>query len=114
VEQVYHDMVEAGVEPDVYTFNTLINACAQRGDAERARDVFDEMKRTGVVADVFSYNTMILAFEQAGDWRAAIKVGSTLCLMEHRPCQGWDDLQRLRIHVACGIACFLRSLTTYN
>ena len=74
--QVYHEMVERGVEPDVYTFNTLINACAQRGDAERAKDVFDEMKRMGVPADVFSYNTMIQAFEQAGDWRAAIKVRS--------------------------------------
>lgn len=78
---MYHDMVEGGVEPDVYTFNTLINACAQRGDAERACDVFDEMKRMGVAADVFSYNTMILAFEQAGDWHAAIQVGPTLYLM---------------------------------
>lgn len=80
MHQVYHDMVEGGVEPDVYTFNTLINACAQRGDAERACDVFDEMKRMGVAADVFTYNTMILAFEQAGNWHAAIKVGSTSCI----------------------------------
>ncbi|GKV27860.1 hypothetical protein SLEP1_g36980 [Rubroshorea leprosula] len=51
-------MFELGIEPDVITFNTLINgSCVERKVFE-SRRVFDDMVRDGFHLDLITYSTL--------------------------------------------------------
>ena len=49
-------MDDDGLDPDQYTINEALNACARGGQWERALELLDLARDQGVVLDVISYN----------------------------------------------------------
>ncbi|KAF7729008.1 hypothetical protein EC973_005039 [Apophysomyces ossiformis] len=57
--RVLKSMQEKGLDPNVYTYNTLIGCFKRANDLDRSLILFEEMKRKGVERDVGTYNTLI-------------------------------------------------------
>lgn len=55
-------MVQDGVIPDVYSYNTTIHAMIQAGDIRGAESMLDTMRKVGVAPDTTSYNTLLAAW----------------------------------------------------
>ena len=60
-------MVEQGVQPNAYSYSTVINACAKAGDVAAACQHLAEMEHTGVQADVVVYSGVLDACAKASD-----------------------------------------------
>lgn len=63
---VFRQMVDAGVPPDVATFNVLLGACAVAGDVPRALRTLQTLRAAGHVPDVITYTSLIKAYGKAG------------------------------------------------
>ena len=65
-------MRRAGVQPDSWSFNTLMSACERCNEAERALEVFSMMEREArrthgyVRPCLYTYNTLISGCGKAG------------------------------------------------
>ncbi|KAI4965684.1 hypothetical protein ZWY2020_051139 [Hordeum vulgare] len=71
VRQLLDAMRGQGIEPDLVSFNTLINASAKSGCLApgAAFDLLHEVRQAGLRPDVITYNTLIMAvFEEMIDW----------------------------------------------
>ena len=66
------------MEPDVVTYNTVVNAHAQKGNAEGAVRVFEAMRKQGMEPNVVTYNTVVNAYAQKGDAEGAVRVFETM------------------------------------
>ena len=51
-------MAKAKLEPDVWTYNTLINTLREEGDDAAAESVVEEMKKAGVEPDERTLETL--------------------------------------------------------
>lgn len=60
-------MLAAGVKTDAFSYNSVINACAQRRDIERAETWLEKMLSEGIQADEVSYSSVIKACVQKGE-----------------------------------------------
>ncbi len=72
-------MIEAGVEPDVVTYNTLIAAAKEY---EQGRAVFDEMIEAGVEPDELTHSTLVSLvpeFESGCDLARELSERSLFC-----------------------------------
>jgi pentatricopeptide repeat protein len=58
VENLYLEMIEDGIKPNVYIYNTMIDAYAKNEELEKAIEMFASMKRDGVKPDVMYYITV--------------------------------------------------------
>ena len=58
-EQVFSDMEQAQIEPDVITFNCLIKAACNGDSIGRAMDYFRLMPTKGIEPDEVTFNTLI-------------------------------------------------------
>jgi pentatricopeptide repeat protein len=70
--EIYHDMRENKLQPNVATFNALIDLCARNGDVERAADIFRDMCAAGVAPDLITYSTVIKGYCVKGELEQAI------------------------------------------
>ncbi|KAG6404614.1 hypothetical protein SASPL_136865 [Salvia splendens] len=67
VPALVKEMKEAGVMPDVYTYNVWMRALAATGDIDGVERVIDEMKRDGrVAADWTTYSNLASIYADAG------------------------------------------------
>ena len=66
----------ADLRPDVYTYGSLIAACAKVRDASKALSLLDEMLKSGdkISPSTVVFNSCITACGQAGRWEDAQKV----------------------------------------
>ena len=71
---VWKPMPAAGVETDVISYNSLIFACGNAGEAEEALKVFKSMQTAGVKADIISYKTLIMV------WHVCVHVHARTCV----------------------------------
>ncbi|CAE7359560.1 unnamed protein product, partial [Symbiodinium microadriaticum] len=55
------------VKTDAFSYNSVINACAQRRDIERAETWLEKMLSEGIQADEVSYSSVIKACVQKGE-----------------------------------------------
>ncbi len=53
--------------PDVITYNTVISACAKRGDMERLERWLARMEEENVVPNAITYTSVISACAKGGD-----------------------------------------------
>ncbi|GJN29377.1 hypothetical protein PR202_gb17600 [Eleusine coracana subsp. coracana] len=77
VRQLLDAMRDRGVEPDLVSFNTLINAMAKSGCLaagvaldllfEEAERLFTELLEKGFKPDAISYNSLLYAYAKEGD-----------------------------------------------
>ncbi|CAM9381903.1 unnamed protein product, partial [Hapterophycus canaliculatus] len=69
------DMEKRGVEPDVVTYNSLINVLRWGGQREKALTIVEEMNTKGAAGgvrpDVITYNSAIAACASGGEWKKA-------------------------------------------
>lgn len=56
---IYRQMQASGVKPDVYTYNILINGCAQDKDVSTAFELVDIMRQEGLSPDVVTFNSLL-------------------------------------------------------
>ncbi|KQJ92680.1 pentatricopeptide repeat-containing protein At3g09650, chloroplastic [Brachypodium distachyon] len=63
-----------GIEPDVVTYNTLMDGCVLADDSAGALALFNEMRSRGVAPSTASYTTLMKAFAAAGQPRAVQRV----------------------------------------
>ena len=64
-------MPSMGVEPDVMSYNAVIDACARSGDVGRAERWLEQMGAAGLPPNVVSYSSVLHACAKAiGRWEA--------------------------------------------
>ena len=56
-----------GLDANVVTYNSVINACARCSNGPRAEFWFQKMIDAGVQPALFTFNSLINAFVKAGD-----------------------------------------------
>lgn len=65
---------DAGLEPDVVSYNTLIYGCILVDDSAGALAYFNEMRTRGIAPSKISYTTLMKAFALSGQPKLAYKV----------------------------------------
>lgn len=65
---------DAGIEPDVVSYNTLIDGCILVDDSAGALAYFNEMRARGISPTKISYTTLMKAFALSGQPKLANKV----------------------------------------
>lgn len=65
---------EAKIEPDVVSYNTLIDGCILVDDSAGALSYFNEMRKRGIAPTKVSYTTLMKAFASSGQPKLAAKV----------------------------------------
>ena len=58
-------MENSEFQPDMITYNSLINALGNNGDLDEAHMHFKEMKERRLTPDVFTYSSLIKCFGQS-------------------------------------------------
>merc|ERR1719169_31264 len=66
-EQWLNNMLEAGVEPNVITFNAVVAACAKAGHGERCEQWIEKMQRAGITPNSFTYNSAAKPYVAKGN-----------------------------------------------
>ncbi|GFP83748.1 pentatricopeptide repeat-containing protein at3g09650 chloroplastic [Phtheirospermum japonicum] len=73
-EDLIREMVSVGIEPDVVSYNTLIDGCITVDDSAGALTYFNEMRKRGIAPTKVSYTTLMKAFASTGQPKLANKV----------------------------------------
>ncbi|CAN6164746.1 unnamed protein product [Urochloa humidicola] len=103
--QLLDTMRDRGIEPDLVSFNTLINARAKSGclAAGVALDLLFEVRQAGLRPDVITYNTLISACSQSSNLEDAVTVFEEMVDSECRP-DLWTYNAMVSVHGRCGKA----------
>eukprot|EP00210_Caulerpa_lentillifera_P003343 g3190.t1 len=65
-------MMKKGIEPNVVTYNTLMNGYSRVGNALRVFELFEDLKSEGIIPNQKTFNTIINACAINGDVRKAL------------------------------------------
>jgi pentatricopeptide repeat protein len=103
VRQLLDTMRERGVEPDLVSFNTLINAMAKSRclAAGVAPDLLLEVRQAGLRPDVITYNTLISACSKSSNLDDAVTIFEEMTYSECRP-DLWTYNAMVSVHGRCG------------
>ncbi|XP_028805680.1 pentatricopeptide repeat-containing protein At3g18110, chloroplastic-like [Neltuma alba] len=103
VQELLDLMGERGCEPDLVSFNTLINARMKSGAMvpDLALQLLDEVRRSGIRPDIITYNTLISACSRESNLEEAIKIFND---MEKNKCQPdlWTYNAMISVYGRCG------------
>ncbi|CAK9116483.1 unnamed protein product, partial [Durusdinium trenchii] len=69
--KAFQEMKQQRLEPDIVSYNTLLNAFAKDSDGAGAQEVFNEMTDVSVTPGVVSFSVLIEAHARAGHRKAA-------------------------------------------
>ncbi|XP_002456190.1 pentatricopeptide repeat-containing protein At3g09650, chloroplastic [Sorghum bicolor] len=73
--ELFEEMVtDAGIQPGVVTYNTLMDGCVLSDDSAGALAFFNEMRSRGIAPSTVSYTTLMKAFAVSGQPKVAHKV----------------------------------------
>lgn len=104
VQEILDLMRERGYEPDLVSFNTLINARFKSTSMEpnMALDLLTEVRRSGLQPDIITYNTLLSACSHESNLEEAVKVYKD---MEANKCQPdlWTYNAMLSVYARCGL-----------
>ncbi|CAL1407865.1 unnamed protein product [Linum trigynum] len=105
VHQLLETMRQRGCQPDLVSFNTLINARLKAGPftLNLPIQLLDEVTRAGISPDTITYNTLITACSRHSHLDEAVKVFRH---MESRSCQPdlWTYNAMISVYGRCGQA----------
>ncbi|CAH9122225.1 unnamed protein product [Cuscuta epithymum] len=106
VQELISLMREQGCDPDLVSFNTLINARLKSGPMTPglAIELLDEVRSSGLRPDIITYNTLISACSRNSNLKEAVNVFS---YMQSHACQPdlWTYNAMISIFGRCGLAC---------
>ncbi|KAK3119077.1 hypothetical protein QOZ80_9BG0713290 [Eleusine coracana subsp. coracana] len=71
---LFHEMIQRGIEPDVATYSCIIDALCKVGAMVKAGDILRVMVDKGVPPNVRTYTSLIHGYCTAGQWRDTIRV----------------------------------------
>ncbi|CAI9774230.1 unnamed protein product [Fraxinus pennsylvanica] len=105
VQDLLNLMRERGCEPDLVSFNTLINARLKSGPMtpNLGIELLSEVRRSGIRPDIITYNTLISACSRESNLEEATKVFDD---MEAHKCQPdlWTYNAMISVFGRCGLA----------
>ncbi|KAJ7969244.1 Pentatricopeptide repeat [Quillaja saponaria] len=105
VQELLDLMRQRGCEPDLVSFNTLINARLKSGAvvANLAAGLLDEVRRSGLRPDIITYNTLISACSRESNLEEAVVVYNDL---EAHNCQPdlWTYNAMISVYGRCGLS----------
>ncbi|OLY79409.1 Pentatricopeptide repeat-containing protein [Smittium mucronatum] len=86
IHRVFKDLVSLpGIEPDIYTFNTLINSCLLRNDKFQANVWMEKMKKYKIEPDVVTTTSWIVFFVKSGKWNEVSNMLQTMKELNIKP-----------------------------
>lgn len=104
VQELLELMRTRGCEPDLVSFNTLINARLKSGSlvSNLATELLNEVRRSGLRPDIITYNTLISACSRESNLEEAGKVFND---MEVHRCQPdlWTYNAMISVYARCGL-----------
>ncbi|XP_059628864.1 pentatricopeptide repeat-containing protein At3g18110, chloroplastic [Cornus florida] len=105
VQELLDLMRARGCEPDLVSFNTLINARLRSGAMvpDLVIELLNEVRRSGLRPDAITYNTLISACSRESNLEEAVKVYDD---MEAHKCQPdlWTYNAMISVYGRCGLA----------
>ncbi|KAL6320190.1 hypothetical protein AAG906_004699 [Vitis piasezkii] len=105
VQELLDLMRSRGCEPDLVSFNTLINARLKSGTmvTNLAIELLNEVRRSGIQPDIITYNTLISACSRESNLEEAVKVYNDM--VAHR-CQPdlWTYNAMISVYGRCGMS----------
>ncbi|KAJ1434996.1 Tetratricopeptide-like helical domain superfamily [Sesbania bispinosa] len=105
VKELLDLMRERGCEPDLVSFNTLINARMKSGamTPNLATQLLNEVRKSGLRPDTITYNTLISACSRESNLEEAIAIFSD---METHHCQPdlWTYNAMISVYGRCGLS----------
>ena len=105
VQELLDLMRSRGCEPDLVSFNTLINARLKSGTmvTNLAIELLNEVRRSGIQPDIITYNTLISACSGESNLEEAVKVYNDM--VAHR-CQPdlWTYNAMISVYGRCGMS----------
>ncbi|XP_024927280.1 pentatricopeptide repeat-containing protein At3g18110, chloroplastic [Ziziphus jujuba] len=105
VQDLLDLMRERGCEPDLVSFNTLINARLKSSAmvSNLAVELLNEVRRSGLRPDIITYNTLISGCSRESNLDEAVKVYSD---MEAHGCQPdlWTYNAMISVYGRCGLS----------
>ena len=72
---LFYSMKNAGVQPDKYTYTSLIKCCVEEGDVQ---EMLYDMQERAVKPDVVTFNTFISQLCERGEWFEAKRMISRM------------------------------------
>lgn len=73
-QEIFDDMVKAGVKPDDHTHNILAKGYVYAREPEKAEEILSLMVDSGVQPDVVTFNTIICGWCTTGSMDSAMRV----------------------------------------
>lgn len=70
-QELFDLMIEKQVEPDAYTYNTLMKGYSAVGNSQRVNELFKDMEERGVKPSIITFNTAIRSHAIDGDLEGA-------------------------------------------
>lgn len=105
VQQLLDLMRQRGCEPDLVSFNTLINARLKSGPMtpNLGIELLGEVRRSGIQPDIITYNTLISGCSRESNLNEAVKVFQD---MEAHKCQPdlWTYNAMISVCGRCGLS----------
>ncbi|XP_020213448.1 pentatricopeptide repeat-containing protein At5g02830, chloroplastic isoform X1 [Cajanus cajan] len=75
---LYQNMQNLGLKPDMTSYNILLKACCVAGRVDLAQDIYRDLKHLEsegqIKLDVFTYSTIIKVFADVKLWQMALKI----------------------------------------
>ncbi|KAG8098068.1 hypothetical protein GUJ93_ZPchr0013g34155 [Zizania palustris] len=81
--RLFRRMGEKGLDPDVVTYNCLINGLCKTYRVERAHEVFDEMLRRGCTPNRVTYNSFVRYYSVVNEVDKSVKWMREMVLKGH-------------------------------
>lgn len=92
---LYFQMVEEGVEPDLFTFPRVLKACGGIGSLQVGEEVHRHVVRYGFFNDGFVLNALLDMYSKCGDIVKARKIFDN---MPHRDSVSWNSMLAAYVH----------------
>jgi pentatricopeptide repeat protein len=73
-EQLLQRMRSCGVQPNVFTYNTLMDVYAKCGDADKALQLLRRMQAEEMECDVITFGAAMDACSKGGAWESALQL----------------------------------------
>eukprot|EP01018_Ginkgo_biloba_P019599 Gb_25046 [translate_table: standard] len=64
--KLFHEMQQAGVQPNQYTFASVLPACASLASMERGKEIHEEIVKSGFESNVFVGNALVDMYAKCG------------------------------------------------
>ncbi|KAI9081548.1 hypothetical protein K1719_036434 [Acacia pycnantha] len=92
---LYFQMVEDGVQPDLFTFPRVLKACGGIGSIQVGEELHRHVVRFGFLNDRFVLNALVDMYAKCGD---IVKARKVFDKMPHRDSVSWNSMLTAYIH----------------